>query len=141
MKVVSSQRPVASRGAAKSARTAPSGSTFAPDMGTVSASAGGGVSTVSALTSIGSLLAVQGVEAPDDALTGQRKAVQNAAETLDILDEIKLGLLVGEEPTNKLQGLLALVETEREGVDDPELENVLDHIELRARVELAKYGQ
>lgn len=99
------------------------------------------MSTVSSLTSIGSLLAVQGVEAPDDALTGQRKAVQNATETLDILDEIKLGLLVGEEPTNKLQGLLALVETEREGVDDPELENVLNHIELRARVELAKYGQ
>ena len=141
MKVVSSQRAVASRGAAKPARTAPSGSTFSPDMGTISASAGGGVSTVSSLTSIGSLLAVQGVEAPDDALTGQRKAVQNATETLDILDEIKLGLLVGEEPTNKLQGLLALVETEREGVDDPELENVLDHIELRARVELAKYGQ
>lgn len=140
MKVVSSQRTAPSRGPAKSTGKNVSGATFTPDMGTAAAGSSADVAGVSSLTSIGSLLAVQGVEAPDDALTGKGRAVANATETLDILDEIKLGLLAGEAPTDKLQGLLQRVETERSGVDDPELENVLDHIELRARVELAKYG-
>ena len=81
------------------------------------------------------------LETPDDALAGKRRAVENASETLDILDEIKLGLLVGEVPSHKLEGLLERVQQEREGLDDPELEDLLDHIDLRARVELAKYGR
>lgn len=141
MKVVSSQRAAPSRGSAKTAGASSTGAIFKPDMETVSDSSNEPVASVSSLTSIGSLLAVQGVQGPDEALTGKGRAVANASETLDILDEIKLGLLAGEAPAAQLQGLLERVETDRETVDDPELENVLDHIELRARVELAKYGQ
>ena len=141
MKVVSSQRAAPSRSTAKSAGAKPSGATFSPDMGPVSGPVGGEVAGISSLTSISSLLAVQGVETPDDALAGKRRAVENASETLDILDEIKLGLLVGEVPGHKLEGLLERVQQEREGLDDPELEDLLDHIDLRARVELAKYGR
>ena len=140
MKVVSSQRTVPSKGSAKTPAANPTGATFSPDMGAVNVGTSSGIAGVSSLTSIGSLLAVQAAQAPDDALTGRRRAVENATETLDILDEIKLGLLGGEVPLDKLHRLLERVETERDDVEDPELDNLLDHIELRARVELAKYG-
>jgi Class II flagellar assembly regulator len=141
MKVGSTQKAAPSRGTAKSAGSNSSSATFSPDMSPVSSSAGSNVASISSLTSITSLLAVQGVAAPDNALTGKKRAMVTAEETLDILDEIKLGLLAGEVPTTQLDGLLERVETERSGIDDPELENLLDHIELRARVELAKYGR
>ncbi|MBN4051808.1 flagellar assembly protein FliX [Parvibaculum lavamentivorans] len=140
MKVVSSQRTVPSKGSAKTSAANPTGATFSPDMGALSAGTSAGIASVSSLTSIDSLLAVQAAQGPDDALTGRGRAVANATETLDILDDIKLGLLAGELPLNKLQRLLERVETERDDMEDPELENLLDHIELRARVELAKYG-
>jgi len=140
MKVVSSQRTVSSKGSAKTPSANPSGAIFSPDMGAVNVATSSGIAGVSSLTSIDSLLAVQAAQAPDDALTGRGRAVANATETLDILDEIKLGLLGGEVPVDKLHRLLERVETERDDVEDPELDDLLGHIELRARVELAKYG-
>ncbi|MEQ9146359.1 MAG: flagellar assembly protein FliX [Parvibaculaceae bacterium] len=140
MKIVSPQRSTPLRGTAKSSGAA-SSAAFKPDFGESDAASASGVSGVASLTAIDSLLAVQGVQAPDDALTGRRRAIADATETLDILDEIKLGLLAGELPAGKLQRLLETVERERETLDDPGLNDVLDHIELRARVELAKHGQ
>ncbi len=114
---------------------------FSPDFGSDGAQTSQAASGVSSLTSIQSLLAVQGVDAPDDPLTGRRRAIENASETLDVLDEIKLGLLAGEVPADKLQQLLSHVRAERSDIDDPALAEVLDHIDLRAQVELAKFNQ
>jgi len=141
MKIVSSQRAAPTKGPAKKAGPGATGAVFSPDFGSGGAQASQTAGGVSSLTSIHSLLAVQGVDAPDDAMTGRRRAIENASETLDVLDELKLGLLAGELPADKLQRLLSHVSAERSEIDDPELANVLDHIELRARVELAKYGQ
>ncbi|MAN63983.1 MAG: hypothetical protein CMI60_18770 [Parvibaculum sp.] len=141
MKIVSSQRPAPSKGPAKKAGPGATGAVFSPDFGSGGAQAGQAAGGVSSLTSIHSLLAVQGVDASDDSMTGRRRAIENASETLDILDDLKLGLLAGELPADKLQRLLSHVSAERSEIDDPALANVLDHIELRARVELAKYGR
>jgi len=141
MKIVSSQHAAPSKGPAKKAGTGGAGAVFSPNFGSGGAQPSQAAGGVSSLTSIHSLLAVQGVDAPDDPTTGRRRAIENASETLDVLDELKLGLLAGELPADKLQRLLSHVSTERSGIDDPALANVLDHIELRARVELAKYGQ
>ncbi len=141
MKIVSSQRTAAPKGPAKKTSAGRSGAVFSPDFGSAGPQTSQAANGVSSLTSIDSLLAVQGVDAPDDPLTGRRRAIENASETLDVLDEIKLGLLAGELPAEKLQRLLSHVSTERSEIDDPDLNNVLDHIELRARVELAKYDQ
>jgi len=138
MKIVSSQRAAPSKGPAKKAGTSGAGAVFSPNFGSGGAQPSQAAGGVSSLTSIHSLLAVQGV---DDPTTGRRRAIENASETLDVLDELKLGLLAGELPADKLQRLLSHVSTERSEIDDPALANVLDHIELRARVELAKYGQ
>jgi hypothetical protein len=57
---------------------------------------------------------------------------------LDRLDEIRLGLLSGAVSKERLVELSRLARARRADVDDPRLVEVLDEIELRAEVELAK---
>jgi len=54
---------------------------------------------------------------------------------------VRLGLLAGTIPTDRLGTLLSAVKAQRDQTDDPRLEQILDEIELRAAVELAKLGQ
>ncbi|MFM2044137.1 MAG: hypothetical protein RLY86_2713 [Pseudomonadota bacterium] len=76
----------------------------------------------------------------DDATTGRRKARARAEDILDRLDEIRLGLLAGAIPLEKLHTLVRMMQVRRETVTDPGLQEVLDEIELRAQVEIAKLG-
>jgi len=57
---------------------------------------------------------------------------------LDQLDELRHGLLDGSISEESLGHRSKLVRAKRENVDDPQLMEVLDEIELRAEVELAK---
>ena len=58
-----------------------------------------------------------------------------------MLDALKLDVLSGQVSRHKLGRLALIVANERAQIADPALQNVLDHIELRARVELAKFEQ
>jgi hypothetical protein len=91
-----------------------------------------GVITMSAL------LALQGV---DDPHQRRRKMVGRAGRILDMLDELKLALIDGEASPATLDRLLAAVREERAATDDARLDAVLDQIETRALVELAKLGR
>lgn len=97
-----------------------------------------GLSGPASLAAVDALLALQET---DDALHApRRRAIRRAEDMLDILDEIKLALLAGQLPKSKLSRLLAVVERQQGGFADPGLKEILDQIELRARVELAKFG-
>ncbi len=85
--------------------------------------------------SIDVLLALQEVGGP---LERRRKAVRRAGVILDVLDEVKLALLDGGVPAGALQRLMIAVRQERGGADEPRLQELLDEIETRAAVELAK---
>ncbi|MDR3512476.1 MAG: flagellar assembly protein FliX [Caulobacteraceae bacterium] len=85
--------------------------------------------------SIDALLALQEVGSP---LERRRKAVRRAGVILDVLDEVKLSLLDGGVPPAALDRLMAAVRLERGGADDPRLQALLDEIETRAAVEMAK---
>jgi hypothetical protein len=97
--------------------------------------ASSGVSGANPVGSVNALLALQEV---DDALNGRAKARQRAADILDQLDSLRDGLLAGSLPRETLVRLAHLVRTRGPEVDDPRLKDVLDEIELRAEVELAK---
>ena len=58
-----------------------------------------------------------------------------------MLDEVRDGLLAGGIPRATLNRLATAVSKRQEGFSDPKLQGVLDEIELRARVELAKLEQ
>jgi broad specificity phosphatase PhoE len=85
------------------------------------------------------LLALQELE--DATSSPQGKARARAEALLDRLDEIRMGLLQGNLPASKLDALARAVQTQRAQVSDPRLAAILDEIDLRAQVELAKLEQ
>jgi hypothetical protein len=88
------------------------------------------------LTAIDTLIALQ--EVPD-LLAGRSKAARRGRDMLDLLEDIRDGLLQGGISRATLHRLLQLVNVKREEFADPGLSGLLDDIELRARVELAKF--
>jgi len=87
--------------------------------------------------SVDSLLTVQ--EIPDAA--GQRSrglARQYGGDLLDRLEEIRVGLLAGAIPKDKLAAIAHAVRQRRQKTDDPRLNAIIDEIELRCEVEIAK---
>ncbi len=105
---------------------------------TASASAADPVAPTHAMTgvaSIDALLALQSVGSP---LERKKRAVKRAGRLLDVLDEIKIGMLDGVIPGGALGKLVTAIRDQREETDDPRLESVLNDIETRAAVELAK---
>lgn len=90
---------------------------------------------MSAVTSLDALLALQDVDGP---LERRRRAVRRAGRILDVLDEVKLSLLEGGAGEAQLLQLTQAVRAERASTHDERLEGVLDEIETRAAVELAK---
>ena len=110
-----------------------------PDMGeTESAAPSSGVSRTAGVMGVDALLALQDVGGP---LERKRRAVRRASRILDVLDEVKLALLDGDLSLSQLERLRRAIRDERGLTDDPKLEEVLDDIELRAAVEIAKLEQ
>ena len=92
-------------------------------------------SGLSGVMSVDALLALQDVGGPTER---KRRAVGRAGKLLDILDDVKVGMLAGELSGADLGRLQQAIRDQREQTDDPKLENLLDEIETRAAVELAK---
>ena len=96
------------------------------------------MSSVSSVMGVESLLALQDVGGP---LERKRRAVRRASGLLDILGDLKVALLEGELSGAQLDRLGRALREARDGTEDPGLEAVLDEIELRAAVEMAKLQQ
>jgi parvulin-like peptidyl-prolyl isomerase len=87
-------------------------------------------------SSIDALLAMQAAEDPQFA---KKKAVRRGNSLLDLLERIKADMLLGQVSEDRLGQLMDLIGEARQR-NMPGLDAVLDDIELRARVELAKFG-
>lgn len=87
---------------------------------------------------LGGLDALLSLQMVDDPLQKRRRGVKRGRSMLDALDEIKVSLLAGRIPATELNRLLVAVQGREHDSGDPMLEQLLDEIELRARVELAK---
>ena len=109
------------------------GSSFqVSDTGEVRGAVVSGPGPIGALDSI---LMLQGL---DDSMDGRGKAVAHGENLLDMLDQVRDGLLAGGVPRATLNRLANAVTRRQEQFNDPKLQGVLDEIELRAHVELAK---
>jgi hypothetical protein len=100
--------------------------------------AAAGSVTSSALGGIDSLLVLQ---AEEDPAQRRRRVARRGSDILDVLDTLKAALLGGRVQVSELARLQALLQQRRETSDDPRLDEVIAHIELRAAVELAKLGR
>lgn len=107
--------------------------------GTEETQAQASVSGSAAVSRVDALLSLQ--EAADGTSEeAGRKGKQRAASLLDQLERVRMGLLAGELPVSTLKHLQQTIAQRRDKVMDPQLAEILDDIDLRAQVELAKYG-
>ena len=89
------------------------------------------------LATVDALLALQGEGDPAER---RRRSVRRGHDLLDALDRLKAALLSDRIATTDLQHVDAKLAERRDFSDDPHLDELLSHIELRAKVELAKLG-
>ncbi len=83
------------------------------------------------------MLAVQ--EASDSTEERSRGlARQYGNHILDGLEDIQHGLLEGAVPKEKMADLARTVRAKRRHIDEPRPKEIIDEIELRAEVEIAK---
>jgi hypothetical protein len=82
--------------------------------------------------------ALQAAEAATDQ-EQRRQAIMQADDLLDELEDLRVGLLLGTYTTTQLRNLGARLNQQRVMIRDPKLMELLDDIQLRAAVELAKY--
>jgi hypothetical protein len=97
---------------------------------------GGEIGASKPLTSLGSVLAVQEVEAKEG--EPRQRAVRRGHALLDELHGLHLELIEGWVSEEGLHRLADLVDGTRSEPDDSGLASVLEDIETRAAVELAK---
>jgi Class II flagellar assembly regulator len=87
------------------------------------------------LTNIGALLALQ---TQDDPVERRKRAARRSNNLLDQLDGIRVAILGDGVTREQVAALTATLREYRDEVDDPGLNAILDDVELRAEVELAK---
>lgn len=87
------------------------------------------------MTGIEALIALQGIESPEER---RRRAVGRGKSALDALDELKIALLSGSFDQASVSRLKAAAAGLKDATGDPRLDGLLAEIELRVEVELAK---
>lgn len=103
----------------------------------------GDVQSAEAPASLGGIDALLLIQQVDE--SGEREArkkmLRRGEDILDKLEDIRHGLLLGTVPQEKLMDLAQMVRSRRENCQDPRLAALLDEIELRAEVEIAKLSK
>lgn len=135
---VSGTSGVGSASGSGSARPAGGGSGFRINIpqGAAPTAPAARTSPVGGVGSVDALLALQASGGPTER---RRRAVSRGGRILDVLDQVRIAMLGGELTVGDLERLKRAVRDERDLTEDPALEAVLDEIELRAAVELAKH--
>ena len=99
----------------------------------------GGVAGAAPVAPLDALLALQGMDGVNNE-ENTRRAKKRGIDMLDVLDQVRIDLLGGGVPQARLDNLQRLINSQRDEVMDPQLRSVLDEIELRVQVELAKFS-
>ncbi len=89
------------------------------------------------LGALGAMLALQEFEDPRER---RKRGLKRGHDLLDRLESLKIALLSGQMPDAEMDALVTTLST-RVPTGDPRLESLIDDIDLRARVELAKAGR
>jgi hypothetical protein len=90
----------------------------------------------SPIGSVDNLLAVQEAEQRAEF---ERKQVKSANLVLESLEELRLAILSGEIPHYLLHNIEMRMNNLKQNVENQELREIIEDIELRAAVELAKF--
>lgn len=93
------------------------------------------VNSVNQLSSVNSIFSIQEV---GDESPSKSQVVQYGFDLVKYLETIHLGLLSGSLPGEVLLNMDSMIKNWRKTIDDPKLQSIIDEVELRSMVELAK---
>lgn len=129
------QKSTGSVAGPRGARAAPAsgGARFSVDTGATSPRAEAHA-PVAILGALDALIAIQEDETTKDR---RRRRAKRGQGMLDVLDELKIALLSGRLPPD-IQARISAALRDSGASGDPRLDSIVDAIELRAEVELAK---
>lgn len=94
-------------------------------------------SATQSIASLDALLAVQEVDDPTKRASNKR-ARHRAGKILDQLENIRVKMLCGGLTVGHMIDVADVVASHRDKIDDPKLTSIMDEIDLRAQVEIAK---
>ncbi len=100
---------------------------------------GGEAAATSSLGGTQALTSIWGLQEVEDATARAARGKARAEDILDRLDDVRMDILSGALSPDKLMQLSRIVSARRAEISDPRLAELLDEIDLRAQVELAKY--
>ncbi|HPQ51368.1 MAG: flagellar assembly protein FliX [Alphaproteobacteria bacterium] len=138
MKIQGPDRSSKTSSTKKSGKSGSTGSMgFSSLLGADEAEAPAHTAAAGAIAGIDALLMAQ--ESDDPAERAARKRMQKrAGDLLSELDRIKIGMLSGTLSVGNLIDIADVVASHRERLKDPQLCSLLDEIDLRAQIEIAK---
>lgn len=96
-----------------------------------------GASATQSIAQVDALLAVQATEDPTERASRGRMH-QRSQTVLDELEKIRMAMLSGSLTVGHMIDVADVVASHREKITDPALTAIMDEIDLRAQVELAK---
>jgi hypothetical protein len=94
-------------------------------------------SATGVIAGIDTLLAAQEADDPEQRATRKRMRTRGE-DVLKQLDKLRLGMLTGTLSVGNLLDIADVVASHRERINDPQLSSILDEIDLRAQIEIAK---
>lgn len=136
MKIEGPNRTSKTSGTGKSGKAGESDGSF-EDFIAMGATKTSAATPTKSIAMVDALLAVQGAEDPA-ARAARRRMRERAGNLLDGLEKIRVGLLSGNLTLGHCIDIADVVASHREKVSDPAMSALLDEIDLRAQVEIAK---
>ncbi len=113
---------------------------FSDLLGAGEATETAGTGASHAIASIDALLAAQASEDPAERASRGRM-VTRADTVLDALEGVRRSILSGTLTVGQMVDIADVVASHREKIADPQLTAVLDEIDLRAQIEIAKMAR
>lgn len=136
MKVEGPGKAQGASGSKKSSKAGKAEDYFSNFMTPETKAAEGAASTQS-IAQLDSLLALQGAEDPT-ARAAKKRMRHRAGVVLNELDRLRVAMLTGNMTVGHMVDIADVIASHREKISDPALTEIMDEIDLRAQVELAK---
>ena len=97
----------------------------------------GSAAPTHSIARVDALLSVQAAESPTER-AAKKRMVQRGDDILKELDKLRHALLTGGLTIGQVVDIADVVASQRERVTDPRLTAILDEVDLRAQIEMAK---
>ncbi len=94
-----------------------------------------------AVSPVNSILSAQEVDEGVNNNHERHRIIQCGENVLDQLEQIRYDLLRGAIPAERLSALAQKLRDRKKNISDPDLLSLINDIELRAEIEIAKYSR